>query len=85
DYMGYKVKVENVSKVYDLNRNKLSKLISLFTFGYFYKEKSFYALRDINFEVQAGDSVGIIGLNGSGKSTLSDMLAEVIQPTDGTI
>ncbi|WP_020006175.1 ABC transporter ATP-binding protein [Salinicoccus albus] len=83
--MGYKVKVENVSKVYDLNRNKLSKLISLFTFGYFYKEKSFYALRDIDFEVQAGDSVGIIGLNGSGKSTLSDMLAEVIQPTDGTI
>src|SRR5699024_3663995 len=81
----YKVKVENVSKVYDLNRSRISKLISLFTFGYLYKGKPFYALKDVNFEVQAGDSVGIIGLNGSGKSTLSDMLAEVNQPTSGTI
>lgn len=83
--MDYKVKVEDVSKVYDLNRSKLSKIASLFTFGHLYKEKSFYALRNINFEVQAGDSVGIIGLNGSGKTTLSDLLGEVTVPTDGHI
>ena len=83
--MTYKVKVENVSKVYDLNRSRISKLVSLFTFGYLYKGKPFYALKDVNFEVQAGDSVGIIGLNGSGKSTLSDLLAEVNQPTSGVI
>lgn len=83
--MTYKVKVKDVAKVYDLNRGKISKVISLFTFGYLYKGKPFFALRDINFEVDAGDSVGIIGLNGSGKSTLSDIIAEVNQPTSGVI
>ncbi|WP_271399222.1 ABC transporter ATP-binding protein [Salinicoccus roseus] len=83
--MTYKVKVENVSKVYDLNRSKVAKLLSLFTMGHFYKEKPYYALRDINFEVQSGDSVGIIGLNGSGKSTLSDLLGQVTVPTTGKI
>lgn len=83
--MTYKVKVENVSKVYDLNRSRVAKLLSLFTMGHFYKEKPYYALRDINFEVNPGDSVGIIGLNGSGKSTLSDLLGEVTLPTTGRI
>ncbi|MCC4722383.1 ABC transporter ATP-binding protein [Salinicoccus sp. RF5] len=83
--MTYKVKVENVSKVYDLNRSKISKLLSLFTLGHFYKEKPYFALRDINFEVQPGDSVGIIGLNGSGKSTLSDLLGQVTVPTMGKV
>ncbi|WP_031547910.1 ABC transporter ATP-binding protein [Salinicoccus luteus] len=83
--MGYKVKVENVSKVYDLNHSRKDKLLSLFTMGHFYKEKPYYALRDINFEVQSGESIGIIGLNGSGKSTLSDLLGEVTVPTTGKI
>lgn len=63
----------------------MAKLLSLFTFGHFYKEKPYYALHDINFEVQPGDSIGIIGLNGSGKSTLSDLLGEVTVPTTGKI
>ena len=83
--MTYKVKVENVSKIYDMNRSRKDKLLSLFTFGYFYKEKPFYALRDISFEVEAGDSVGIVGLNGSGKSTLSDLLGEATVPNEGKI
>src|SRR5699024_733681 len=83
--MDYKVKVENVSKVYDLNRSKLSKIISLFTLGHLYKEKTFYALRDIDLEVQSGDSVGIIGMNGFGKSTLSDLVGEVAVPASGSI
>lgn len=83
--MTYKVKVENVSKVYDLNRSRIARLFSLFTMGHFYKESPFFALRNISFEVQPGDSVGIIGLNGSGKSTLSDLLGEVTSPTTGSI
>lgn len=83
--MTYKVKVESVSKIYDLNRSKLSKIVSLFTFGHVYKMKPFYALKDINFEVQSGDSIGILGLNGSGKTTLSDLLGEVTQPSSGSI
>lgn len=83
--MDYKVKVDNVAKIYDLNRSKISKVLSLFTFAHFYNEKSFFALRNISFEVQPGDSVGIIGLNGSGKSTLSDLLGEVTVPSEGYI
>ena len=80
-----KVKVNHVSKVYDLNNSKKDKIIQLFTFGLFFKEKPYYALRDVTFEVEAGDSVGIIGLNGSGKSTLSNILGEVTQPSSGTV
>lgn len=71
----YAVRVQNVSKIYDLkqkdNQHKTN--------------KQFYALKDISFQVEKGDVVGILGTNGSGKSTLSLILAGISDIDSGSI
>lgn len=48
-------------------------------------EKFVWSLKDINFEVQQGDVLGVIGRNGAGKSTLLKILSKVTAPTTGSI
>ena len=49
------------------------------------QEESFWALKDINFEVFPGEVVGIIGRNGAGKTTLLKILSRITHPTEGEI
>jgi len=79
------IKVENLSKVYKLYNNPVDRLkesINPFRKKY---HRDFYALRDLNFEVRRGETVGIIGKNGSGKSTLLKIVTGVLTPSSGAV
>lgn len=71
----YAVVFEHVSKIYKLKKKGKNA-------G---KPVYFYALKDISFQIQKGEVVGVLGTNGSGKSTLSSILAGISSIDSGTI
>lgn len=84
------IEVSHLGKLYRLGANKeryLSLRDSLS--GVFKSNKkntnTFWALEDVSFDVNAGDSIGIIGKNGAGKSTLLKILSRITPPTSGKI
>ncbi|MBY0596714.1 teichoic acids export ABC transporter ATP-binding subunit TagH [Bacillus bingmayongensis] len=81
--MNYSVKFHNVTKKYKMHSKSSDKLKDIIYPGGFGED--FYALRNLSFEAQKGDVIGIIGVNGSGKSTMSNLIAGITPPTTGTI
>jgi lipopolysaccharide transport system ATP-binding protein len=73
--------LESVSHLLPTNSN-LARRLKRRSSRYY---RDFWALRNVDFEVKKGESVGIIGRNGSGKSTLLQIIAGTLQPTSGSI
>ena len=77
------IKVENISKKFIPGK---SNFLSFFNENFLKKNvKTFYALKNINFEANKNDKIALIGRNGSGKSTLLKILSHVMAPTKGRI
>jgi ABC-2 type transport system ATP-binding protein len=80
------IKVDDVSKLFEIPHQRVNTLKEYFINPFRKVNKDvFKALNDVNFEINKGEFVGIIGRNGSGKSTLLKMLAGIYSPTDGSI
>ncbi len=79
------IKVDNLAKVYRLYDSQMDRLKeSLHPLRKKYHH-DFYALKDVNFEINKGETIGIIGKNGCGKSTLLQIITGVLTPTTGTV
>ena len=87
------IKVENLSKCYQIYGSprdrlkqfvlpRLQRAVGRQTKQYC---REFWALKDVNFEIVKGETVGIIGRNGSGKSTLLQIICGTLSPTSGRI
>ena len=79
------LKFDNVSKRYRIYReqegNKPSNPLLQRVRRLWEKPEDFWALRDISFEVERGEALGIIGHNGAGKSTILKLLFNITAPT----
>lgn len=82
------VSLNNVSKRYMLQHERTRSvqeiLVGMFKLRRARREE-FWALRDVSFDVQPGESIGLIGPNGSGKSTTLKLISRILEPTSGQI
>jgi lipopolysaccharide transport system ATP-binding protein len=79
------IRAEKVSKCFRIYRHPSDHLKELLTLGRRRYHEPFWAVKDVDVQVEQGCCIGIIGENGSGKSTLLRIIAGVLRPTAGNI
>ena len=80
-----RIQVNNLGKAYKQYPGRWSRLAEWLIPGTSVRHQLKWALQDINFNVEPGEAVGIIGINGAGKSTLLKLIAGTAQPTTGKV
>lgn len=85
--MSIAIKADHLSKTYRLGGSRAGSLRELFGSGIGFRKSGaeFKALNDVSFEVNAGETIGIIGKNGAGKSTLLKILSRITMPDKGRV
>ncbi len=83
--MPYAVEIKNVSKMYKLYHENVKSLKEKILFFGRRGFEEFWALEDVNIDVEQGETLGIIGANGSGKTTLLKCVTKILYPTRGKI
>lgn len=81
------IKVDNVCMTYKMSYDRIKSLkeyLMIFVKGKL-KYEEFHALKNVSFEVNRGEVVGIIGRNGAGKSTILKVISGILKPTKGTV
>ena len=79
----HSIQLSKISKKYNIYDRPADRLKELLLRNRRSYHREFWAVRDISFNVERGDSVALLGPNGSGKSTLLQIIAGVLQPTKG--
>lgn len=79
------IEVKDVTKIYRLYDKPIDRLKESLSVTHKSYHKDFFALSNISFEVEKGQTVGIIGTNGSGKSTILKIITGVLTPTTGEV
>ncbi len=79
------VSLKGIGKKYRLSSSRSLLLKEALSFGKAKRSHDFWALQDIDLEVEPGTTLGILGRNGAGKSTLLRIISGVLQPTTGTV
>ena len=81
----YAIEVDKVTKIYKLYDKPIDRLKESLNLSHKEYHKDFYALNELSFQVEKGQTVGIIGTNGSGKSTILKIITGVLTPTTGQV
>lgn len=79
------IEVKDVTKIYRLYDRKVDRIKDALSLTRKKNYKEHYALRHVNFTINEGETVGIIGTNGSGKSTILKIITGVLNPTEGEV
>jgi ABC-2 type transport system ATP-binding protein len=83
--MTVSIQVQNVTKEFTMQYHRTLKQMAVASLKRLPLQEKFLAVNDVSFDVEQGQSIGLMGLNGSGKSTLLKLINGVMRPDSGTI